>query len=203
MVSELTTGPGSELTTGPGSELTTGPGSELTIGIAVPVPEPDGTRLQRARRAYGDPLADLIQTHITLLGPQVVTLGELPGIEDHLTAVARRHAPYRVTVVGTGSFRPVTQVVYLVVEAGAAECAALADDVRRGPLARELPYPYHPHVTLAHNVPTARLDAAQRDMGDERLEFVADVVTLYVCDADSHWRPVRSFALGAAEVRRV
>ena len=43
---------------------------------------------------------------------------------------------------------------------GIAECERIAADVRTGPLARPLTFPYHPHVTVAHDVPTDMLDMA-------------------------------------------
>lgn len=174
--------------------MTAGP--PVTIGVAIAVPEPYGGRLQEARRRYGDPLADLIQTHITVAGPREVGRDRIPGIKAHLAEVAARHPPYRVVLDGTGTFRPVTRVVFMRVTDGAGSCAGLARDVRAGPLEGATPYPYHPHVTLAHDVPDACLDAAQQDLADEHLEFVADAVSLYVCGENDYWRPVRSFALG-------
>lgn len=167
----------------------------VTIGVAIAVPQPYDDRLKAARRRYGDPLADLIHTHITLLGPRPVTCEERAALERHLVAVAARHSPYRVVLAGTDSFRPVTQVVYLRVTEGADSLRRLAQDLRDGPLTFTETYPYHPHVTLAHDVPTASLDAAQAEMGGESIEFVADAVGLSVCGADERWRPVRSFAL--------
>lgn len=170
-------------------------GSGVTIGVAIAVPEPHGSRLQEARRRFRDPLADLIQTHITVLAPRQVEPADLPGIEAHLAEVATRHPPYRVVLAGTGTFRPLTQVVFLAVVEGAANCERLARDVRRGPLGGPMAFPYHPHVTLAHDVSEQELDAAQRELATERIEFEADAVSLYVCGADAYWRPMRSFVL--------
>jgi 2'-5' RNA ligase len=78
----------------------------------------------------------------------------------HLRSVAQRHHHFRLTLHGTGSFRPLTQVAYLSVAEGAQECRLLADDVRTGPLDRPLRFPYHPHVTLAQGVDDPALDLA-------------------------------------------
>lgn len=172
------------------------PAESVVIGVAIAVPEPDGSRLQDARRRFRDPMADLIQTHITLLGPRPTPIAELAAVEAHLAAVALRHRPFPVVLDGTGSFRPVTQVVFLRVAEGAHACGALADDVRRGPLAADTAFPYHPHVTLAHDVPSPFLDAAEHELAGERIEFLAAEIGLYVCGPDAHWRPVRTFTLG-------
>jgi 2'-5' RNA ligase len=170
----------------------------VTIGVAIAVPEPHGSRLQAARRRFGDPLADLIQTHITLVGPRAVPRAALPEIAAHLAAVAARHPAYQVVLDGTGTFRPVTQVTFLQVGDGAQACTRLAADLQTGPLACAAAYPYHPHVTLAHDVAEGRLDAAQRELADERIEFAADALGLYVCGEDEHWHPHRLFPLTGA-----
>ncbi len=38
-----------------------------TIGVAIAVPEPWAGELQRYRASFGDPLAEAIPTHITLV----------------------------------------------------------------------------------------------------------------------------------------
>lgn len=167
----------------------------VTIGIVVPVPEPYAGRVQRARSRYGDPLADLIRTHITLVGPHPVTADRLPSIEEHLATVAARHAPYRVVLDGTDTFRPVTQVVYLKVTEGAQACREIAEDLGAGPVGLESAFPYHPHVTLVHDVPQANLDSAQRELAGEHIEFVVDSIGLYLLGADGYWRPALSVTL--------
>lgn len=172
--------------------------SVVTIGVAIAVPEPHGGRLQRARRRFKDPLAERIQTHITLVAPRPVDEAQLPDIEAHLAEVAARHRAYRVVLDGTDTFRPLSQVAFLRVTEGAQASERLAADVRAGPLAGDTAFPYHPHVTLAHDVPDQCLDDAQRELAGERIEFVADAVALYVRGADDFWRPVRSFALAGS-----
>ena len=71
-------------------------------------------------------------------------------------AVAARLEPFVVTLVGTGTFRPVSDVVFVQVVDGARACDRLQEQVRTGPLERRLGFPYHPHVTVAHDVPAPR-----------------------------------------------
>ena len=78
-----------------------------TIGVAVAVPDPYGSELQKHRRSFGDPLADAIPTHITLLSPTEVAERELPYAEQHLIRVAEAGHPFRVHLRGTATFRPV------------------------------------------------------------------------------------------------
>ena len=167
----------------------------LRIGVAVGVPQPWGGRLDRAREEAGDPLAALIPSHVTLLGPTDIDPAALPSIEAHLSKVAATRTGFSVRLRGTGTFRPVTEVVFVAVAAGISEFELLGGAVRDGPLDRELHFPYHPHVTVAHDIATGALDAVFDRLADFSAAFEVDHFTLYVHGADGHWRPVRDFPL--------
>lgn len=169
----------------------------IKVGVAIGIPEPWGSELDRSRAATGDPLAPFIPAHVTLLGPTEVDPGALPSIESHLAAVAAGHQPYQVSLQGTGTFRPITEVVFVAVAGGFTECVQLASEVRAGPLQRELFFPYHPHVTVAHDISTEALDAAFTELSGFTARFRVDRFTLYVHGADGRWRPVRDFPLSA------
>ncbi|MEP7161750.1 MAG: 2'-5' RNA ligase family protein [Dermatophilaceae bacterium] len=171
----------------------------LTIGVAIGVPEPYAGLVRRARRGYGDPLADLVRTHVTLLGPTPWPPQALPAVETHLARVARDVAPFRIGLAGSGTFRPITPVVFLRLAQGVEGCAVLAGAVRDGPLAGEAAFPYHPHVTLAHGVADDRLDAAQRDFATYTAEFDVDHVSLYVLEPGAPWRVAGGFELTGAQ----
>ncbi|GHF48948.1 phosphoesterase [Kitasatospora xanthocidica] len=174
--------------------LTHLPGELLTIGVSVSVPEPYGTAIQDARAGHGDPQARSIPTHVTLLPPTEVPAELLPKIEEHLAAVAAAHRPFRMLLRGGGTFRPVSPVVYVRVEEGAQECRLLEADVRSGPLARELAFPYHPHVTVAHGLPDDVLDQAYEQARGFRASFVVPGFGISRFDADEVWRPWRSYS---------
>lgn len=166
----------------------------VTIGVSISVPAPFSAVLDRVRAGSGDPLAPFVPPHVTLLGPAEID-GDLGKVQKHLAAVATRHRPYRMHLRGTGTFRPVTAVVFVAVAGGVDECVSLAADVRDGPLARELAFPYHPHVTVAHDVPTEALDRVSAELAGFEARFTVDHFTLYVHDTDGRWRPLRDFAL--------
>jgi 2'-5' RNA ligase len=96
---------------------------------------------------------------------------------------------------GTGTFRPISPVVFVQVSDGLAECELLERAVRRGPLKRRLDFYYHPHVTVAHHVPDERLDQAFADLADFECLFDVRDFHLYKHGGDGMWRPVRSFPL--------
>ncbi|MFC1417063.1 2'-5' RNA ligase family protein [Streptacidiphilus cavernicola] len=169
----------------------------IVIGVSVAVPEPYAGAIQDARAGYGDPLARTIPTHVTLLPPTEVGREALPGIERHLAAAAAELRPFRVLLHGSGTFRPVSPVVFLRLEAGARECRAAEAAVRSGPLARELAFPYHPHVTVAHAVAESELDRAYGELRRYRAEFTVPGFSLYRFGSDGVWRPLRAFPFGA------
>src|SRR5699024_10574312 len=67
---------------------------QTRIGVAVRVPEPFATVLAEARRRSGDPFADVIPPHVTLLGPTVVDVARLDEVHAHLADVAAHAAPF-------------------------------------------------------------------------------------------------------------
>jgi 2'-5' RNA ligase len=167
-----------------------------TIGVAIAIPEPYGGELQRWRAALGDPLAEAIPTHVTLLAPTRVDDEALPAIERHLMAVAESGEPYAMRLHGTGTFRPVSPVVFVAVAEGISWCEQLARGVRSGPLSRELAFPYHPHVTIAHDLPDHMLAKAYEALDTYECAFTVQAFSLFEHGADSVWRPQRDFALG-------
>jgi len=171
--------------------------SQLRVGIAIAVPPPFGPELQDARARFGDPLAAAIPPHITLLGPTVLDPEELAPARAHLEEVAAGVAPFRIHLRGSASFRPVSPVVFVQVVEGIAECEHLEAAIRRGPLAQELRFNYHPHVTVAHEVDDAALDRAFDEMATYEAQFDVAGFHLYEHGDDGVWRQATQFPLSA------
>lgn len=171
-------------------------GSARVIGVAIPIPDPYGPELRRWRESFGDPMAAAIPTHITLLPPTEVTATLLPDIDRHLSWVAGRHRPFLIRLRGTATFRPVSPVVFAALAGGIAECERVERDVRAGPLARELRFPYHPHVTVAHDLTDDVLDRAFKELSEYDAAFRASGFSLYEHGTDGIWRRYRDFSFG-------
>lgn len=167
-----------------------------TVGVAIAVPDPYGSALQEHRASFGDPLAGAIPSHITLLPPTQRGTASSRQVGEHLTEVASRTAPFEVHLRGTASFRPVSPVVFVQVVEGIGQCELLERAVRSGPLTRTLTFPYHPHVTVAHDLPTQALDAAFAALADFECRFEAAALHLYEHGADGVWRPEQAFGFG-------
>ncbi len=167
-----------------------------TIGVSIAIPSPHAEMLQARRASYGDPLADSIPTHVTLLPPTPVEGDDLAKVVTHLEDVASSGRPFPMVLRGTGTFRPISPVVFVQVSGGLADCELLEKSVRRGPLDRDLDFYYHPHVTVAHHLDDESLDRAFTDLADFECTFDVEEFHLYEHGADGVWRPVRSFRLG-------
>ena len=167
-----------------------------TIGVSVAVPEPWGTELQQYRIGVGDETARHIPTHITLLPPHEVSAVDIDVVIAHLEQVAAGMEPFRVHLRGTGTFEPVSPVVFIGVVEGISQCEQLAADVRQGPLVIERVFPYHPHVTVAHHLPEERLERAFTDLEDFDAAFDVSELWMYLHDDVSGWQPTKAFPLG-------
>lgn len=168
-----------------------------TIGVAIAVPDPWGEQLRAYRATLGDTTAHGIPTHVTLMPPTPVDPADVPLIEQHLVDASSLSEAFRIHLRGTGTFRPVSPVVFVMLAEGIAGCEQLAAAVRCGPLATDLEFPYHPHVTVAHHLVDESLDRAFEDLAPFECEFTVDHFSLYVHDADAGWAPTRHFALAA------
>ncbi|MFR9796336.1 2'-5' RNA ligase family protein [Streptomyces sp. MS06] len=174
----------------------------VTIGVSIAVPEPHGSLLQQLRAGFGDAAALGIPTHVTLLPPTEVEESDLPAIEAHLTEVAATGRSFPMRLRGTGTFRPLSPVVFVQVVEGAEACTWLQKEVRdaSGPVARELQFPYHPHVTVAHGIDEAAMDRAFEELSGYDAGWPCTGFGLYEQGADCVWRKLREFPFGSAVV---
>lgn len=158
----------------------------MSIGVILGFPPAIAEELQRWRASFGDPLAGVVPAHITLVTTTITD--DWAATREHVREVARRQAPFMVTIAGTGTFRPVSPVVYLKVEDGFESCVDLHEKLQTGPLQRELPFGYHPHVTIAHDVAPESLDEAETVLETYRATFPVVSMGLYEHDADGIWQ---------------
>ena len=131
--------------------------SQCVLGVTLPVPEPWAARIRLVRSDAGDPLALAVPPHVELRG--------------------------------TETFRPVSAVAYLALTRGARDCAGLEGALRAagGPLAVPVRFPFHPHVTLAHDVGDEALEAARAEAAGIEARFVVDRIHLHRLAPDATW----------------
>jgi 2'-5' RNA ligase len=166
------------------------------IGVAFGIPEPYNRELQGWRDRLGDPNARRIVPHVTLLAPSEVLTENLSDIEEHLRAVAANEEPFEIRLRGSASFLPVSPVVFVPLVQGIAGCERIEAKVRSGVLQREIRFPYHPHVTVAHDLPPDALERAFKALVDYEAAFDVRGFTLFEQGPDATWRPQRDFVFG-------
>jgi 2'-5' RNA ligase len=167
----------------------------LTLGVAISIPEPWAQELVDWRRRVGDPAAARVPPHVTLLPPTQVPTERMPAIEAHLDEVAAQFPAFELHLSGTGTFRPVSDVVFIVVAAGISQCERLEATVRSGPLARETRFPYHPHVTVAHDISAEGLDRAYEGLAGFDARFPVPAFTVFQQETSGVWVTRKDFAL--------
>ncbi|UQX02633.1 2'-5' RNA ligase family protein [Streptomyces sp. RerS4] len=170
----------------------------VTLGVSIAVPEPYGKQLQELRAGFGDAAAHGIPTHVTLVPPTEVETDRLPAIRAHLAEVAGAFRSFAMRLEGTGTFRPLSPVVFVRLAEGAPGCTLLQSVVRdpEGPLNRELAFPYHPHVTVAHGIAEEAMDRAFAELADYAAEWLCEGFALYEQGSDGVWRKLREYPFG-------
>lgn len=172
-------------------------GDQRRIGISIEIPQPMAAELQGARRSFGDPLADAIPPHITVIGPTVIEQESFDQICDHIAHASSQVEPFNVHLRGSATFRPISPVVFIQVVDGIAQCEKLEQIMRNGPLEQETRFNYHPHVTIAHEVSDEALDQAFQKMAFYEASFKVNSIHLYEHGDDNVWRPILEFPLGS------
>jgi 2'-5' RNA ligase len=168
----------------------------LTVGVSIAIPQPHATVLTNWRRRVGDPAADQVWPHVTLLPPTPVPADAIDKIEKHLTDTAAAGAPFVMHLAGTGTFRPTSPVVFIQIARGVSDCEVLEKAIRQGPLERDLEFPYHPHVTVAQDVDDSGLDLAYEGLAGFVARFSVNRFGLFSRDPDLRWRWRTEFELG-------
>ena len=134
-------------------------------------------------------------THITLIPPTEIDDDAVTVVEEHLAKVADDGSAFAVHLRGTGTFRPVSPVVFISLVQGISQTEQLAAAVRSGPLDVDVEFPFHPHVTVAHHLTDEQMDRAFDELAEFECSFDVTSFHLYVHDDAEGWRPTRDFAL--------
>jgi 2'-5' RNA ligase len=136
-----------------------------------------------------------VPPHVTLVPPTRIAAAKLDEVEAFVRAACNPHAAFTMHLRGTATFRPVSPVVHIQVVRGVSNCEQLERDLRAGPLAQELSFPYHPHVTVAQGVPDAELDRAFAELASFESIFPVRQVQLFAQLPDETWQTVSQIEL--------
>jgi 2'-5' RNA ligase len=116
-------------------------------------------------------------------------------------AAAATCPPLDLVLGPVASFAPVNPVAYQKVGGGSAAMSALIglkDTLQAGPLDRPQDWPFVPHVTVANDLPEARLAASVVALSELRAEVRFERVHVLAEEAGRVWSPVADAALSRA-----
>ena len=166
-----------------------------TLGVSIEIPSPFGEELDALRQEYSAAPDDMA-AHVTVLAPIDADADVMATVQRHLADVAARTRPFRLVLRGAGTFRPVSPVVFVAVAEGISACEQLERAVRSGDLGVEARYPYHPHVTIAHDLSEDDLERAFKGLADYSAVMEISSMALHEI-VDGSWQLVRRFPFGA------
>jgi 2'-5' RNA ligase len=168
----------------------------IALGVVITIPEPHASVLAGWRKRVGDRLGDLIPPHVTLLPPMAINRDDVPAVRTHLLKAAEASMPFSMHLFGTGTFRPMSPVVFIQVARGIADCETLEESIRSGPLLRELDFPYHPHITVAQEIPDDKLDEVYDGLSNFVARFPVDHFSVFERADDGSWHHHEDYRLG-------
>jgi 8-oxo-dGTP pyrophosphatase MutT (NUDIX family)/2'-5' RNA ligase len=175
--------------------------TRLRLGVIARLPEPLAIHVQAWRRALGDPAAERIEPHLTLVPPQTVAERDLDRAVALVERAAAEAVPFLVELDGAATFLPDSPVAYLVVREGGPALAHLDAVLQAPPLDRRT-HPFHPHVTIAQDLPADRIEAAAGELAGFRAAFPVRELALLREDRDKVWRPLAAVTVGASTAIR-
>lgn len=124
------------------------------FALVIYIPDPLGRFLDDLRRElvpHYNPHA-----HVSVLPPRPLAV-EWQRASQQVRELARGWKPFEVELRDLGMF-PVTNVIYLELGAGEAELRCMHAATNSDALAFAEPFVYHPHVTLAQDVPQGEVE---------------------------------------------
>lgn len=169
---------------------------ELLLGVYVNLPQPWSAFISNKRMEIGDSLAENCAPHITLLPPTPVAKSQLNTFLKDLKHIADTSKSFWVGLDSSSNFLPVSTVSFIKVSYGYDECKVLHDKIY-GCVENASPrFPFHPHVTLAHNISVEKIRDIQSDFSDFKAAFICSNIFVDVLDTkgNSHTVIVLPFA---------
>ncbi len=128
------------------------------FALVVYIPDPLAEFLDDLRK---DLVPDCLpRAHVTILPPRPLQAGQAgtdAAIEQART-VGGGFAPFDMAT-GEVEIFPTTDVIYIAIKHGERELREMYRALNQGPLAFHEPFPYHPHITLAQNLPADRVQS--------------------------------------------
>jgi hypothetical protein len=173
------------------------------FALVIYIPDPLGRFLDDLRRELVPGCKP--HAHVSLLPPRPLKV-EWPMASAQVQVVTDRWAPFEIELTDIETF-PATDVIYIEVGAGAGQLRSMHADMNAGALRFEDPFPYHPHITLAQQLPPDEVSAThqlayrrwQEFRGDRR--FPAREAVFVQNSLNNCWIDLAEYSLGGRPVK--
>ena len=119
------------------------------FALVIYIPDPLGQFLDDLRRELAPQCNP--HAHVSVLPPRPLAV-EWQAAAGQARALMEGWAPFEIELAGLQIF-PVTNVIYIEIGAGAADLRRMHAAMNAGALEFQEPFSYHPHITLAQEIP--------------------------------------------------
>jgi 2'-5' RNA ligase len=143
--------------------------------------------------------------HVSLLPPRPLAV-DWQVASEQVRTVLNPWAPFEIELTGIEMF-PVTNVIYIQVGRGAAELRKVHQAMNAGPLEFQEPFAYHPHITLAQELPRENVEATSelahrlwREYAGPRT-FPADQAAFVQNSFGNCWIDLAEYSLGGTQLK--
>ena len=132
------------------------------FALVIYIPDPLGRFLDDLRR-------DLVpgcnpHAHVSVLPPRPLAV-EWPVAGEQVREISGNWTPFEIKLGRVRMF-PVTNVIYIELAEGGPEMFRIHDAMNANALAFNEPFAYHPHITLAQEIPPANVAAVHQRAQD-------------------------------------
>ncbi|MGA7205458.1 MAG: 2'-5' RNA ligase family protein [Specibacter sp.] len=148
-----------------------------SLGVIISMPEDLAADLNRWRESFAGPEAAAVPPHITLVSGRAD--GSWTQAAEHVRAIAAAGNPFTIALRGTGTFAPISPVVFLRLEQGVEQCVKLHELLLDGPVEHLVEFEFSPHLTVAHDLDDDTMARAETAMADFAAEFEVRSIGLY------------------------
>ncbi|MGO4382881.1 2'-5' RNA ligase family protein [Specibacter sp. RAF43] len=148
-----------------------------SLGVVISMPSELAGELSNWRVLFGGPGAAVVPPHITLVSGRAT--GSWTDAAEHVRSIAAATQPFTVELRGTGTFQPVSPVVYLNLVQGVTECMDLHERLEGGPLEHLVEFDFRPHLTVAHDLPEDVMARAESEMAEFAAQFEVNSIGLF------------------------
>jgi hypothetical protein len=173
------------------------------FALVIYIPDPLATFLDDLRRELVPQCNP--RAHVSVLPPRPLTVNW--GIASaQVRSLMEVWSPFEIELTDIKTF-PATDVIYLELGDGAGELHQLHDAMDKQSLAFHEPFAYHPHVTLAQEIPQSQVSslyeraAARWKEYDGPRRFRAERAVLVQNTVPDCWIDLAEYPLGVAALK--